>query len=193
MALPVSFAKLCATAKIPLPLSAQRIPFLLDAGIPADSVSSTAKELSERAAARSTYFNLSFCGFLIPLPFFGADVFAIGSSSSIFSNSLAMSCIFFIPGLFRAVANACARVCVRVCARVCSGILRSSGVFLFLYDPRLEPKSLLTFLSPVLLLCLLLKVLTLLLVILVFFVVLQLFFLFLLLIFYFQLLFQFFL
>jgi hypothetical protein len=55
MALPASFTKLCASAKISLPPSAQRVQFLLDAGIPADSVNSTAnlKELAERAAALS--------------------------------------------------------------------------------------------------------------------------------------------
>jgi hypothetical protein len=53
MAPPASFAKLCASAKIALPPNAQRVQFLLDAGIPADSVNSTAKELSERAAALS--------------------------------------------------------------------------------------------------------------------------------------------
>jgi hypothetical protein len=53
MAPPASFTKLCASAKISLPPSAQRVQFLLDAGIPADSVNSTAKELSERAAALS--------------------------------------------------------------------------------------------------------------------------------------------
>ena len=53
MAPPASFAKLCASAKIALPPSAQRAQFLVDAGIPADSVHSTAKELSERAAALS--------------------------------------------------------------------------------------------------------------------------------------------
>ena len=36
-----------------MPTSAQRAQFLVDAGIPADSVNSTAKELSERAAALS--------------------------------------------------------------------------------------------------------------------------------------------
>jgi hypothetical protein len=53
MAPPTSFAKLCSSAKIALPTSAQRAQFLVDAGIPADSVNSTAKELSERAAALS--------------------------------------------------------------------------------------------------------------------------------------------
>ena len=45
MAPPASFAKLCSSAKIALPTSAQRVQFLVDAGIPADSVNSTAKEL----------------------------------------------------------------------------------------------------------------------------------------------------
>ena len=53
MAPPVSFVKLCSSAKIALPTSAQRAQFLVDAGIPADSVNSTAKELSECAAALS--------------------------------------------------------------------------------------------------------------------------------------------
>ena len=53
MAPPTSFSKLCSSAKIALPTSAQRAQFLTDAGVPADTVNSTAKELSERAAALS--------------------------------------------------------------------------------------------------------------------------------------------
>ncbi len=50
-----------------------------------------------------------FGGFLNHLPFFDADVFAIGSSFTS-SNALPISCNYFLPRCLRNASNVCDRI-----------------------------------------------------------------------------------